>query len=86
VKLPKSLAAFSRELKADLNALEKDLESAGHDARQHLTRVMGDASHQLGVLEARGQKQWASISKRAAAQVQETVDRVKQAVKSRTSP
>jgi len=80
-KLPKSLSAFSREFRRDLNAIEKEIESAGRDARRGLTRVMRDASHQLGVLEARGQKEWRSVSKKAQAEIERTVKKVKRAAK-----
>ena len=79
--LPRSLSAFSRELRRDLNAIEKEIQWAGRDARRGLTRVMRDASHQLGVLEARGQKEWRAISKKARAEVERTVNRVKRAAK-----
>jgi len=79
--LPKSLSAFSREFKRDLNAIEKEIESAGRDARRGLTRVMRDASHQLGVLEARGQKEWRKISKKVQSEIERTVKRVKRAAK-----
>lgn len=79
--LPKSLSAFAREFRRDLNAIEKEIESAGRDARRGLTRVVRDASHQLGVLETRGQKEWRSISKKARTEVERTVKRVKRAAK-----
>jgi len=77
--LPKSLTAFGKELRRDLNAIEREIESAGRDARRGLTRVMRDASHQLGVLEARGQKEWRNISKKAQTEIERTVKRVKRA-------
>jgi hypothetical protein len=75
------LAAFSREFKRDLSAIEKEIESAGRDARRGLTRVIRDASHQLGVLETRGQKEWRAISKKARAELERTVAKVKRAAK-----
>jgi hypothetical protein len=79
--LPKSLSAFAREFRRDLNSIEKEIESASRDARRGLTRVMRDASHQLGVLEARGQKEWRAVSKKAQAEIQRTVTKVKRAAK-----
>jgi hypothetical protein len=40
-----------------------------------------DASHQLGKLEARGQKEWRAMSTRARNEVQRTVKRVRRAAK-----
>jgi len=78
-ELPKSLKALSRQLRRDLNAIEKQIESAGKETRRSLTRVVRDASHHLGTLEARGQKEWQKMSERARREVERTLGRVKRA-------
>jgi hypothetical protein len=80
VRLPKSLKAFGKELRMDLNSLEKEIEAAGKGAGKQLTRVMRDASHQLGVLEARGEKEWRSRSKKVEREVEKLVKRARKAV------
>ena len=80
-ELPASLKALGRQLRRDLNAIEKQIETAGKDTRRSLTRVMRDASHTLGALEARGQKEWRTVSKRARSEVEKTVKRVQKAAK-----
>ncbi len=82
-RLPASVGALTRQLRTDLNAIEKQIQTAGKDTRRSLTRVMRDASHQLGVLEARGQKGWRTASRKARSEVERIVKRVQRAVKSR---
>ena len=78
-ELPKSLKALSSQLRRDLNAIEKQIETAGVETRRSLTRVVRDASHHLGTLEARGQKEWRKMSTRARNEVERTLKRVKRA-------
>jgi hypothetical protein len=80
-ELPKSLKALSRQLRRDFNAIEKQLDTAKAGTRRSLSRVVRDASHQLGKLEARGQKEWRAMSTRARNEVQRTVKRVRRAAK-----
>jgi len=78
-ELPKSLKALSRQLRRDLNAIEKQIGTARAETRRSLTRVVRDASHHLGTLEARGQSEWRKMSARARAEVERTLKRVKRA-------
>jgi hypothetical protein len=78
-ELPNSLKALSRQLRRDLNAIEKQIETAGKETRRSLTRVVRDASHHLGTLETRGQKEWRKMSARARSEVERTLNRVKRA-------
>jgi len=80
-ELPKSLKALSRQLRRDLNAVEKQIETARKETRRSLTRVVRDASHHLGTLEARGQKEWRKMSSRARLEVERTLERVKRAAR-----
>jgi hypothetical protein len=75
-ELPKSLKAFGRQLRRDLTALEKQIEIARKDTRRSLARIVRDASHQLGVLEARGEREWRSLSRSAKRDVERIVKRV----------
>jgi hypothetical protein len=45
--------------------------------RRKLTRTVREASHQLGALEARGQKEWRALSKKARKEVEQTFKRVR---------
>lgn len=79
-ELPKSLKALSRQLRRDLNAIEKQIETARVETRRSLTRIVRDASHHLGTLEARGQNEWRKMSARARSEVERTLARVKRAI------
>ena len=54
--------------------------TARKEARRNLARIVRDASHQLGVLEARGEKEWKTLSARARKEVERTLGRVRRAV------
>jgi hypothetical protein len=82
-ELPKSLKALSRQLRRDLNAIERQIETASVGTRRSLTRVVRDASHHLGSLEARGQQEWRKMSARARKEVERTLGRVKRATRKR---
>ena len=79
VDLPKSLSAYGRLLRRDLNAIEKQIEIARKDTRRGLTRIMRDASHQLGALEARGEREWRNRSKAVEKDVAKLIKRVRKA-------
>jgi hypothetical protein len=42
----------ARELRRDLNAIEKPIETAGKETRRSLTRVVRDASHHFGTRQS----------------------------------
>ena len=78
-ELPKSLKAFGRQLRRDLAAIENQIEVAGKYTRRSLSRVVRDASHQLGSLEARGEREWRSLSRNAKRDVDRVMKRVRKA-------
>ena len=80
-ELPRSLKAFGRQLRRDLTAIEKQIESSRRQTRRSLTRIVRDTSHQLGVLETKGQKQWRAMSMRARREVESTLRKVRRAAK-----
>ncbi|MCP5042201.1 MAG: hypothetical protein GY944_14340 [bacterium] len=75
-ELPRSLKAFGKQLRRDLTAVEKQIEVAGKDTRRSLARIVRDASHQLGTLEARGEREWRKLSRNAKKDVERVVKRV----------
>ncbi len=60
----------SEDSRRDLDAIEKQIETARKETRRSLTRVVRDASLHLGTLEARGQKDWRKMSARAHSEVE----------------
>jgi len=77
--LPKSLKAFGRQCRRDLTAIEKQIEIAGRDTRRSLARIVRDVSHQLGTLEARGEREWRALSRSAKRDIERVIRRVKKA-------
>ena len=78
-ELPKSLKAFGRQIRRDLNAIEKQIEIAQKGTRRSLTRIVRDVSHQLGVLEARGEREWRSLSRTAKRDAERVARRARKA-------
>jgi hypothetical protein len=64
-ELPATLAQFSRRMGARLGALEARIENAGAAYRRRWTRLLREASHQLGRFEAEGELRWARLTARA---------------------
>jgi hypothetical protein len=79
IELPKSLKALGRQVRRDLNSIEKQIEVCGKDTRRSLARVVRDASHQLGLLEARGEREWRSLSRNSKRDVERVMRRVRKA-------
>ena len=57
-ELPKSLKALSSQLRRDLNAIEKQIETAGVETRRSLTRVVRDASRSQSLHRRRSGRPW----------------------------
>jgi hypothetical protein len=79
-QLPRSLKALTAQMRRDLGRIERQLQTAGRGTRASLARVLRDASHQLGILEARGQQEWNKRSARAQREVQKTLARMRRAL------
>jgi len=57
-ELPANLRDYAKQVRRQLNALERQLERAIPQARRRTARLIREASHNLGVAEARGEKAW----------------------------
>jgi hypothetical protein len=57
-ELPPTLAQFSRRMRTQLGRLERQIERTGTRYRRTWTRLLRDASHQLGRFEAEGEARW----------------------------
>jgi hypothetical protein len=64
-ELPPTLRAFSQRMSRSLSGLEKKIEQEGRIARRRGTRMLRQASHRLGQLEAQGEREWRRQSLRA---------------------
>ncbi len=57
-ELPRELQDFSRRVRRGLVRLEQRIETAQQGARRRFTRLLREVSHQLGRLEAEGERRW----------------------------
>ncbi|MBW2444785.1 MAG: hypothetical protein JRG83_02545 [Deltaproteobacteria bacterium] len=69
---PKTLKAYSQRFRKGLTRLERDLVKQELSARRKAARLLREASHQLGRLEARGEREF----KRRATRARKDADRV----------
>jgi hypothetical protein len=56
--LPKTLRDFGKQVRRNLDQLERDIERAIPVARKRTARIIRDASHELGRIEERGEVFW----------------------------
>jgi hypothetical protein len=79
-ELPPTLAQFSRDVRSRLGRLEKEIVAAEARTRRNLTRLLRDASHQLGRIEAQGQRRWRKLTTQARRDAVRTLRRLEKAV------
>lgn len=61
-ELPKSLREYGARVRRHLGRLEREIERAQTRTRKQAARLLRDASHTLGGLEARGETQWRKLT------------------------
>jgi hypothetical protein len=64
-ELPPTLGQFSRRVRSELGRLERQIERAGGRYRRQWTRLLRDASHQLGRFETEGEVRWRRLGSAA---------------------
>ena len=79
-EFPATLGDFSRRVRRQLNALERNIEKTEWRYRRQATRALRDASHQLGKFEARGERAWKKLTAQARREVLNVLRRVERAV------
>ena len=62
LELPRNLQEFRKRIETQLNALERDVSRARTETRRRAARLIREASHQLGRLEARGETGWRQLA------------------------
>ncbi len=62
LELPRNLQEFRKRIEKQLNALEGDVARARTETRRRAARLIREASHQLGRLEARGETGWRQLA------------------------
>jgi len=85
-EFPPTLGDFSRQVRRQLNALERNLEKTEWRYRRQATRALRDASHQLGRFEAMGERAWKKLTAQARSEVLGVLRRVEKAVEGPKPP
>lgn len=62
MELPPTLRGYARQVAPHLDALERELTRASVDVRRRAARLLREASHQLGRLEAEGEAGWRRLA------------------------
>lgn len=64
-ELPPNLRAYSRRVRRGLSGLEREVARAQANPRREGARLLREASHALGRLEAEGERRWRKLAKPA---------------------
>ena len=78
--LPPSLRDYSRQVRRGLTQLEGQVERAESRTRRQITRLVREASHTLGRLEAQGERRWRKLSGQARREVLRQLRRLEKAI------
>ena len=79
-ELPANLRDYAKQVHKQLNTLERDIERAIPQARRRTARLIREASHQLGAMEARGQKAWRERAEQMTKDAQSLLRRLEKAI------
>lgn len=66
--LPQAFADYVDQAHKLLDRIEREIVKAGTRTRGEAARRLREASHELGRIEARGEREWRRLSKRARAE------------------
>lgn len=62
LELPPTLKDYAKQVRGRLDGLERELTRASVDVRRRAARLLREASHQLGRLEAEGEAGWRRLT------------------------
>jgi len=79
-ELPPDLRGYSRRVRRGLTKLEREIETAQKDARRRWARLLRDVSHQLGSIEAAGEKRWRERTLKARREAVKLLQRLEKAI------
>jgi Na+-translocating ferredoxin:NAD+ oxidoreductase RnfC subunit len=79
-ELPPNLRDYAKQVRRQLNALERQLERAVPQARRRTARLIREASHNLGAAEARGEKAWRDRAAHMTKDAQKLLHKLEMAV------
>jgi hypothetical protein len=79
-EMPKSLREFRGRVSKQLGQLEKDIERAGIQTRRRAAKLIREASHQLGRLEAKGEPGFRKLTTPYRREITRLLGRLERAV------
>ena len=79
-ELPPTLREFARGVRLRLTRLEREIHKAEVARRKRWTKLLRDASHQLGRFEAQGERQWKKLTLQARKEALSVLKRLERAV------
>jgi hypothetical protein len=80
LELPPTLQAYSKQVQKRLVLLEKEIERAQTEARRRAARLLRNASHELGRLEAGGEQGWRKLASDAQKQAIKLLAQLEKAI------
>jgi hypothetical protein len=80
IELPPTLRDYARQVRSRLDGLERQLTRASVDVRRRTARLLREASHQLGRLEAEGEAGWRRLATPYRRQLVDLLRRLEKAV------
>jgi hypothetical protein len=80
IELPPTLRDYARQVRSRLDGLERELTRTSVDVRRRAARLLREASHQLGRLEAEGEAGWRRLATPYRRQLVDLLRRLEKAV------
>lgn len=80
IELPPTLRDYAQQVRSRLDRLERQITQAQVDVRRRAARLLREASHQLGRLEAEGEAGWRRLATPYRRQLVDLLRRLERAV------
>ena len=84
-ELPPELRQYVKRMRQGLSRLEKQLASAQESARRGLAHLLREASHQLGRVEALGEREWRKRATQARRDAVKLLRRLEKTIEPRSA-
>jgi len=84
-ELPPELRQYAKRMRQGLSRLEKQLASAQEGARRRWAHLLREASHQLGRIEALGEREWRKRTTQARRDAVKLLRRLEKAIEPRSA-
>ena len=78
--LPKDLRSYAHRMRLNLARIEKQIDTARKERRRQFVRMLKEASHRLGRLEAEGEKRFRQQTTQARKDAVKLLHRIERAI------